>query len=118
MRPSILIIEPRRDVADALEDVVNSANYVAVVMPHLEQLTDLGVTPAAIIVRVAFDSNSTSEPAHAAIARLPAQHPPVLAIAWAPHEVAEARRLNCDVVLQAPRDVGQLCEALGRLVHG
>jgi hypothetical protein len=115
MRPSVLIIEPRREIANALEDVVNSANYVAVVLPHLEQLSDLGVTPAAIIVRVAFDT--TSEPAHAAIARLPAHRPPVVAIAWAPDEIAEAERLKCDVVLHAPGEVGRLCEALSRLVH-
>jgi hypothetical protein len=115
MRPSVLIIEPRREVAAALEDVVNSANYVAVVRPHLERLADLVVPPAAIIVRVVFEGGS--EPAHAAIARLPHNHPPVVAIACADAEVAEAQRLKCDVVLHAPGDVGRLCEALGRVVH-
>jgi hypothetical protein len=114
MRPSILILEPRRDIANALEGVVNSANYVAVVAPHLERLSDLAVAPAAIIVRISFDS--TSEPAHAVLARL-TDRPPVVAIAWADDEVAEATRLGCDVVLRAPGEVGQLCEALGRVVR-
>ena len=115
MRPSVLIIEPRREVAAALEEVVNSANYVAVVTPHLERLADVGVTPSAIIVRISFES--TSEPAHAAIGRLGVNRPPVLAIAWEPEELAEAARLKCDVVLHAPGEVSRLCDALDRLVH-
>ena len=115
MRPSVLIIEPRRDVAAALEDVVNMANFVAVVRPHLEQLGDLVVTPAAIVVRISFDA--LSEPAHTAIARLPPARPPVIAIAWDDEEIEEAKRLKCDVVLHAPADVSRLCEALERLVH-
>jgi hypothetical protein len=114
MRPSILILETRRDIAIALEGVVNSANYVAIVAPHLERLSDLAVPPAAIIVRISFES--TSEPAHAALARL-IDRPPVVAIAWAEDEVAEARRLGCEVVLRAPQEVSQLCEALGRVVR-
>lgn len=115
MRPSVLIIEPRREVAAALEDVVNSANYVAVVTPHLERLADVGVTPSAIIVRIAFESSS--EPAHAALERLGVNRPPVLAIAWDAAEVKEAERLKCDVVLHAPQEVSRLCDALARLVH-
>jgi hypothetical protein len=115
MRPSVLIIEPRREVAAAIESVVNTANFVAVVTPHLQQLDDLAVAPSAIIVRIAFEG--AGEPAHAAIGRLPPNHPPVLAIAWEEDEIREAERLKCDVVLHAPADVSRLCEALGRLVH-
>ena len=113
MRPSILILEPRPDVAAALEDVVNSANYVAIVAPHLERLADLEVPPAAIIVRVSFEG--TSEPPHVALGRL-RDRPPVVAIVWEEEEVAEATRLGCEVVLKAPRDVSKLCEALGRII--
>jgi hypothetical protein len=115
MRPAVLIIEPRHEVAAALEGVVNSANYVAMVRPYLDELSELGATPAAIIIRIAFDT--LSEPAHAAIGRLPEGRPPIIAIASEEREVAEARRLKCDVVLRAPRDVGRLCEVLGRIVH-
>jgi hypothetical protein len=111
----ILIIEPRPEVASALQEVVASANYRAVVIPHLERLGDLAVSPAAIIVRIAFEG---SEPAHRAIARLPpANRPPIVAIAWEEDEIAEAHRLNCDVVLHGPRDVSRLCEVLARVVE-
>jgi hypothetical protein len=115
MRPSVLIIEPRREVAMALEDVVNSANYVAVVTPHLERLADVGVVPSAIIVRIAFES--ASEPAHVALERLGVDRPPVLAIAWDAADVKEAERLKCEIVLRAPQEVSRLCDALARLVH-
>jgi hypothetical protein len=114
MRPVILIVEPRPEVARALEEVVTSANYDVVIRPYVDRLSDLGVTPSAIIVRVAFES--IGEPPHAAIGRL-VNRPPVVAIAWEPEELAEAARLNCEVVLRAPHDVGRLCEALQRVVE-
>lgn len=113
MRPVILIIEPRSEVASALEDVITSANYSAVVIPHLERLADLGEVPAAIVVRIAFEG---LVPAHAAIEKLPANRPPVLAIASDEEEAAEAARLKCDVVLGPPRGIRGLCEALRRVV--
>lgn len=115
MPPNILIIEPRREVADALADVVTSANYGAIVRPHVERLADLGFTPAAIIVRIAFEG--ISEPPHAALERLVPNRPPVVAIVWEDVEVAEAERLKCDVVLRAPDGVSRLCDALTKLVH-
>lgn len=115
MLPHILIIEPRREVAVALADVVTSANYEPVVRPHLERLSDLGFTPAAIIVRIAFEG--ISEPPHAALERLPPTRPPVVAIASEDEGVAEAERLRCEIVLRAPEGVSRLCDALGQLVH-
>jgi hypothetical protein len=115
MPPSILIIEPRPEVAEALHDVVTSANYAAIVMSHVDRLSDLAVIPAAIIVRIAFEG--ISEPPHAAVGRLPVNRPPVIAIAWEDEEIAEAERLRCDVVLRAPNDVGRLYDVLSRLVH-
>src|SRR4051794_20157222 len=108
MQPAILIIESRREVAEALQDVVTSANYSAIVRPYVDRLQDLALTPAAIIVRIAFES--ISEPPHAFLARLPLNRPPVIAIAWKDDEIAEAQRLKCDVVLRAPNDVGRLCD--------
>ena len=114
MRPLILIVETRPEVAEALEEVVTSARYAAIVRPHVECLADLGVTPAAIIVRIAFES--VGEPQHASVARL-AHRPPVVAIAWEEAEVAEAIRMKCDIVLKAPEDVGRLCDALTALIR-
>ena len=115
MPPAILIIEPRREIADALEEVVSSANYLAVVRPHLDRLSDLGLTPAAIIVRITFEG--LSDPPHAAIERWPMNRPPVVAIAWEDAEIREAERLHCEVVLHAPDDVGRLCDALSSVVR-
>jgi hypothetical protein len=114
MRPVVLIVEPRREVAEALEDVVTSAQFEAIVRPHVDQLSDLGVAPSAIIVRVAFEG--IGEPPHAAIGRL-RDRPPVVAIAWEERGVAEAARLKCDVVLRAPQEIGQLCQALTTLLQ-
>jgi hypothetical protein len=110
MRPVVLIIEPRKEVADALAEVVHSASYFALVRPYVESLSDLEVMPAAIIVRIAFEG--VGEPPHSAVGRLPRQHPPVIAIAWEERELTEARRLKCDVVLRAPDDVSRLPQAL------
>jgi hypothetical protein len=115
MRPAVLIIEPRREVAEALQDVVCSAKYDAIVRSHIEQLSDLGTIPAAIIVRVTFET--VSEPPHAVLERLPVDRPPVIAIAWEEDEIREAERLHCEVVLHAPDDVSRLCEALIALVQ-
>jgi hypothetical protein len=115
MPPNILIIESRREVADALAEVVISAHYGVVVRSHVERLADLGFTPAAIIVRIAFEG--ISEPPHAALERLTPNRPPVVAIAWEDGEVAEAERLKCDVVLRAPGGVSRLCDALTKLIH-
>ena len=117
MRPIVLIIEPRPEVAEALADVVISASFTPVVRPHVECLADFATAPAAIIVRIAFD-DGIGEPAHAAIARLPLDRPPVVAIAWEEREIAEAERLKCDVVLRAPGEVGRLCDALMTVVSG
>jgi hypothetical protein len=115
MLPAILIIEPRREVADALQEVVMSANYLPVVRPRMHRLADLGFTPAAIIVRVTFEG--ITEPPHAALADLPPHRPPVIAIAWGETEIAEAQRLGCDVILRAPDDVSRLLDTLTKIVH-
>ena len=115
MRPVILIVEPRSEVAQALEEVLTSAKYDTVVRPYLDRLTDLDAAPSAIIVRIAFEG--VGEPPHAALARIP-DRPPVVAIAWEDREVAEAVRLHCEVVLRAPQDVGRLCDVLRQLLEG
>jgi hypothetical protein len=115
MRPTVLIIEARREVAAALEAVIESANLTAMVVSHLERLSDLEVAPAAILVRIAFES--ISDPPHAAIKRLPRVRPPVIAIAWEEDELAEAREMKCDAILHAPHDISRLCETLAKLVE-
>jgi hypothetical protein len=115
MQPTVLILEVRKEVSDALQSVIASANFIPVVVPHLEQLSDLAITPAAIVVRIAFEG--VSDPPHASLERLAANRPPVVAIAWEEDELEEARRLKCDVILHAPRDICRLCETLARLIQ-
>ena len=114
MPPVVLILEARKEVASALEAAIALANLTPIVIPHLEHLSDVPYAPAAIVVRIAFES--VSDPPHAAIARLPRDRPPVVAIAWEEDELEEARRLKCDVVLHAPHDITRLCETLTKLV--
>lgn len=114
MRPVVLIIESRREVAAALESAIALVNVEPIVVPHLERLSDVPQTPAAIVVRIAFEG--VGDPPHAAIERLPRNRPPVVAIAWAEKELREAERLKCDVVLHAPHDIPRLCETLTKLV--
>lgn len=113
-RPTILILESRPDIAIALRDVITSAHYSVVVRPHVDRLADLHVTPAAIVTRIT--SVGVGDPPYTALEGLREDRPPIVAIAWADSEVAEAARLKCDVVLRAPRDVGRLCEALTKIV--
>ena len=115
MPPVVLIIEPRSEVASALESAIAMWNLSPVVVQHLERLGDVPHSVAAIVVRVAFEG--MGEPAHVAVERLPRERPPVVAIASTVDEVAEARRLKCDVVLQAPQDVNRLCETLTKLLR-
>lgn len=114
MPPVVLILEARKEVASALEAAIALANLTPIVIPHLERLSDVPYEPAAIVVRIAFES--VTDPPHAGIARLPRERPPVVAIASREDELEEARRLKCDVVLHAPRDINRLCETLMKLV--
>ena len=102
---NILIIEPHRDIATAFEKVIASAEYTAIVRPHVDSLSDLDVTPATILLRIG----------HADVSRLPPDRPPIVAIASSDEDVAEAGRLRCEVVLRAPSEIKHLYEALRSL---
>jgi hypothetical protein len=116
MPPVVLIIEARQEVAAALESTIALANLIPVVVPYLDRLSDIPHAPAAIVVRISFET--PDDPPHAAIARLPRPHPPVVAIARQQDEIDEAHRLKCDVVLHAPQDINRLCETLTRMTDG
>lgn len=113
MRPSVLILESRRDVADALHDVITSAHFRAVVRPHIDHLDSLDARPAAIVTRITGVGDGDAS--YRAIEKLHGR-PPVVAIVWADDQMAEAKRLKCDVVLRAPGDIGRLCDVLTRIV--
>jgi hypothetical protein len=110
----VLIVERHPEVADALEQIVASADCAVIVRGCVDGLDAVSPTPAAIVVRIAFEGSG--EPAHAGLARLPAGHPPIIAIVRADAEASEAARLKCDVVLRAPYDLGKLRDVLNQLV--
>jgi len=116
MPPVVLIIEARKEVAEALESAIALADMTPVVVPYVERLVDVPYSLAAIVVRIAFEG--VSEPPHAAIERLGRERPPVIAIVREENEVDEARRLQCDVVLRAPDDIPRLCEVVLNVIRG
>jgi hypothetical protein len=101
----VLIIEPHDDLAAAFEQVVASADFNPIVRRHVDSLADLGLTPAAIVVRIG----------HGDISSLPPDRPPVVAIVSSDADVQKAKRLRCEVVLRAPAEILHLCEALRTL---
>jgi hypothetical protein len=101
----VLIIEPHDELAAAFEQVVVSADFAPIVRRYVHTLADIGVTPAAIVVRIG----------HGDISTLPPDRPAVVAIVGSDEEVEEARRLRCEIVLRAPSEIRRLCEALRTL---
>jgi hypothetical protein len=101
----VLIIEPHQELATALEGVIACASYGTIVRQHVDVLGDIGVVPIGIVMRIG----------HADVSKLPPDRPPIVAIASSDEDVAEARRMHCEVVLRAPAEIKRLCEALRSL---
>jgi DNA-binding response OmpR family regulator len=115
MLRSILIVERHREVAEALEQVIASAEHAAIVRSHVDSLDDINPPPAVIVLRITLENGS--ERTHASLAKLPADRPPIVAIVREDEEATEAARLKCDVVLRAPQDLGRLREVLLKLAR-
>jgi hypothetical protein len=101
----VLIIEPHDELAAAMEQAVASADFVPIVRRHVQTMSDLGVTPVIIVVRIGHGDLST----------LPPDRPPVIAIVSTDDEAREANRLRCEVVRRAPGDIRRLYDALRQL---
>jgi len=111
MAPTVAIIEPHRDFAVALQEIVALAHCTPVTMSDFDELTQLPSPPAAIVLRITpklpFDD------LHVTLKDLPALgHPKIFALASNDADVAEAERLGCDVVLREPQQVRALYDAL------
>jgi hypothetical protein len=98
----VLIIEPHDELAAAFEQVVASADFHPIVRRHVDSMSDLGVTAAAIVVRIG----------HGDVSTLPPDRPPIVAIVTTDDEAAQAQRLRCEVILRAPSEIRRLYEAL------
>ena len=117
MRPTVAIIEPYRDMALPLEEVVMLARCTPVTMSCADGLKELAEPPSAIVVRIA-----TGLPAAAPSTQLKemcrSSETKVLALTATDEDAAEARRLGCDTLLREPRQVRALYEALTKVAPG
>jgi hypothetical protein len=114
MPPTVLIIEPYRDLATAIEEVVTMAHCTPVTVSSGQGMADLSDTPAAIVVRVT--TNVAFDSPHESLRQIPREHRPrVVALAVTDEDVLEAERLQCDVVLRTPRQMQGLYDTLMHL---
>lgn len=113
MAPTVAIIEPHREFASALQEVVVLARCAPRCVTTFDELTD-AAAPMAVVVRLS--AKLPSSLLQEGLSRLPSTHrPTVLALASTDADVAEATRLGCDVVLREPRQIRGLYDALARI---
>ena len=109
MTPTVAIVEPHRDFAEPLQEVVALAHCKPVTVASLDELVELTGVPAAIIIRV----GARSPHPYAGLEQMRADgHPKVLALTSSDADDAEAARIGCDVVLRQPQQVRALYDAL------
>ena len=107
--PIVVVIEPDRELAVALQEVVTLARCRPVTLVHVEDLKQLA--PAAIVVRMATNLPLASvRPGLKDLAGSAATK--VLALASNDADVAEAERLGSDLILREPHQVRALYDAL------
>jgi hypothetical protein len=109
-----VIAEPHHEIADALQDVITLAGCVPVTVRRCESVHELHERPTAIVVRIATDVPSVSP--HRGLEGLDRTgRPLIVALASSDADVAEAERLECEVIARAPHQVQALYEALMQL---
>ena len=114
--PLVVVVEPHREIADALQDVVTLAGCVPVMASHCESVRELNLDslPAAIVVRVATEIRTMSP--HFGLEHFSrTDEPLIVALASSDADVAEAERLECQVIARAPNQVQALYNALTQL---
>jgi hypothetical protein len=109
MTPTVAIVEPRREFAVTLEEVVALAHCTPLVVDDFQELLQLPSPPAAVVVRITVTAllHIVRPQDHITAAR-----PKIFALASTDADVDEARRLGCDVVLREPQQVRALYDAL------
>lgn len=113
--PNVLIIEPHREMAAALQEVVTLANCTPMTVTTCDEIMRLPHLPAAIVVRILSHTTGVEAP-HECLHRLPReQRPMIVALTSSDDDVMEAERLGCEVVLRAPKQVRGLYDALSRV---
>jgi DNA-binding NarL/FixJ family response regulator len=111
----VVIAEPHRAIADAVQDVVTLAGCVPVIVDTVEAVRAFHSPPAAMVVRIATEMPLMSP--HRGLEHLArAERPVIIALTSSEADVAEAERLACDVIARAPHQVQALYETLRQLV--
>ena len=114
MPPTVAIIEQHPALACALRKVVLFARCVPVVLSCCDELANLTDQPTAVIVRV---TTTTPNDSPGDTLRDLAGPSWVLALTTTYADLVEARRLRCDIVLQASQQDQALFEALRDVVE-
>jgi hypothetical protein len=110
-RPTVVIAEPHHGIACALEDVVTLAGCVPITVRGLDSVSALDCRPLAIVLRIATEMSFAARDGDLLSATRGA-HPPIVALASTEADVAEAARLDCAVIAQAPHQVRMLYDTL------
>jgi hypothetical protein len=113
--PVVVVIEPDRELAVALQEVVTLARCRPMTMP-VDDVEQLASPPAAIVVRMA--TRMPLAPASPRLKSADGSAPRVLALASNDTDVAEAERLGADVILREPHQVRALYDALVDIAGG
>jgi hypothetical protein len=108
---TVVIAEAHYEIAHALMDVVTLAGCVPVTVTHVDQVLALDVQPVAIIVRVDLLLSSHRGLEHCARGRRPL----IVALASSDADVAEAERLECEIIAREPHQVQMLYDVLKEL---
>jgi hypothetical protein len=115
-KPIVVIAESHRAIADTLRDVVLLAGCAPVIIDSAEAVRNCPSPPTAIVIRVATEMPLMSP--HLGLERLAqAERPMIVALTSSDEDVAEARRLQCEVIARAPYQIQALYETLTKLVR-
>jgi hypothetical protein len=109
MPPTVAIIEQHPALANALRKVVLFAGCTPIVLSCCDELPNLTERPTAVVVRVTTTLPNDSPGDGLRDFAGPSW---VLALTTTYADLIEARRLRCDIVLQADRQDQALFEAL------
>ena len=115
--PTVVIVESHVWLADVLHDVVILAGGVPLTVGDVESVRELRARPAAMVVRIVTETPVIS--AHVSLAQFAgADRPFIVALTSTDADVAEAERLQCEVIAHAPHQVRGLYDALIKLAGG
>lgn len=111
--PTVVIAEAHYEIAHALEDVVTLAGCIPVTVSDFESVRTLDCHPIAIVVRVATEMPLMSP--HRGLEAFDHGRPLIVALASSDADVAEAQRLDCEIIARAPHQVQTLYDVLTEL---